>query len=118
MWIQILHQYSSGEIAAGLERVANREKAEIRVLPKHKCIVIQHGACFSDDQKDVEDVVIVCRQFLIDNEDEMAQKVKYIVFFKRLNGNMMAYGKVMEDFYGSKEMIDARYSPSCGQLTL
>merc|ERR1711920_934538 len=109
------------EIAARLERVADRNGAKITISPQNNITLIRCAVAFDDKGGD-EDVIFACKQFLIDDadyqsdekeEDDEVQKAKdmsdkrYVVSFKRLKGSHLAYQKAIEDFYGAKEIMAA-----------
>eukprot|EP00488_Nonionellina_sp_1-RS-2012_P004142 TRINITY_DN9243_c0_g1_i1.p1 TRINITY_DN9243_c0_g1~~TRINITY_DN9243_c0_g1_i1.p1 ORF type:complete len:176 (-),score=66.05 TRINITY_DN9243_c0_g1_i1:353-880(-) len=125
------------EIAARVERIADRAGAKITISPKHNVTLIRCAVAFDDKGGD-EDVIFACKQFLVDDsdyvedeeddaadddndndekeeeeeEEEEAQKKdlvdkRYVVSFKRLKGSHLAYQKAIEDFYGAKEIMAA-----------
>jgi len=107
------------EIAARIERIANRAGAKVTVSPKNNITLVRCAVAFNDEGGD-EDVIFACKQFLIDDadyqeeedENEEAQDLKtadkrFVVSFKRLRGSHLAYQKAIEDFYGAKEIMAA-----------
>eukprot|EP01084_Bolivina_argentea_P191716 329297_1 len=121
------------EIAARVERIADRAGAKITISPKHNVTLIRCAVAFDDKGGD-EDVIFACKQFLVDDgdyvedenesnddqkeeeeeeeetqkkdQDDLAEK-RYVVSFKRLKGSHLAYQKAIEDFYGAKEIMAA-----------
>merc|ERR1712228_578190 len=110
------------EIAARLERVADRNGAKITISPQNNITLIRCAVAFDDKGGD-EDVIFACKQFLIDDadykeddaEDEEEEEQKkdsmedkrYLASFKRLKGSHLAYQKAIEDFYQAKEIMAA-----------
>merc|ERR1712062_708648 len=110
------------EIAARLERVADRNGAKITISPQNNITLIRCAVAFDDKGGD-EDVIFACKQFLIDDadykeeeEDEQGQNTdskdssedkRYLASFKRLKGSHLAYQKAIEDFYQAKEIMAA-----------
>jgi len=105
------------EIAARIERIANRAGAKVTVSPKNNITLVRCAVAFNDEGGD-EDVIFACKQFLIDDadyqEDEEEETVdlnnsgkRFVVSFKRLRGSHLAYQKAIEDFYGAKEIMAA-----------
>merc|ERR1712087_729100 len=120
------------EIAARVERIADRAGAKITISPKNNITLIRCAVAFDDKGGD-EDVIFGCKQFLIDDADYMddtnddaynsddadadvevdeTQKTdntdkRYVVSFKRLKGSHLAYQKAIEDFCGAKELMAA-----------
>jgi len=110
---------SPAEIAARIERIANRAGAKVTVSPKNNITLVRCAVAFNDEGGD-EDVIFACKQFLIDDadyqeevdEEQQAQDLKaadkrFVVSFKRLRGSHLAYQKAIEDFYGAKEIMAA-----------
>jgi len=114
---------SPAEIAARIERIADRAGAKITISPKNNITLIRCAVAFDDKGGD-EDVIFACKQFLIDDADyqseqeedqdqdesqesqkEQDHEKRYVVSFKRLKGSHLAYGKAIEDFYGAKEIM-------------
>merc|ERR1712228_805984 len=106
------------EIAVRIEKVAGRVGAKITIAPKRNISLIRCSVRFVDKGND-EDIIFSCKQFLIDdayykqqeddkkrdeNDKEEYKYKRYIVSFKRLKGSHFAYQKVIEDFYGAKEI--------------
>merc|ERR1711920_981730 len=56
------------EIAARLERVADRNGAKITISPQNNITLIRCAVAFDDKGGD-EDVIFACKQFLIDDAD-------------------------------------------------
>merc|ERR1712107_901762 len=56
------------EIAARLERVADRNGAKITISPQNNITPIRCAVAFDDKGGD-EDVIFACKQFLIDDAD-------------------------------------------------
>jgi len=108
------------EIAARIERIANRAGAKVTVSPKNNITLVRCAVAFNDEGGD-EDVIFACKQFLIDDadyqevdegqdeeqDDMMAADKRFVVSFKRLRGSHLAYQKAIEDFYGAKEIMAA-----------
>eukprot|EP00486_Rosalina_sp_Unknown_P014971 CAMPEP_0201594452 /NCGR_PEP_ID=MMETSP0190_2-20130828/191765_1 /ASSEMBLY_ACC=CAM_ASM_000263 /TAXON_ID=37353 /ORGANISM="Rosalina sp." /LENGTH=164 /DNA_ID=CAMNT_0048054075 /DNA_START=2181 /DNA_END=2675 /DNA_ORIENTATION=+ len=117
------------EIAARVERIADRAGAKITISPKNNITLIRCAVAFDDKGGD-EDVIFACKQFLVDDADYVSDDddddeekdddhddqpkkqdingdKKYVVSFKRLKGSHLAYGKAIEDFYGAKEIMAA-----------
>merc|ERR1711994_1225239 len=115
------------EIAARLEKVADRAGAKITISPQNNITLIRCAVAFDDKGGD-EDVIFACKQFLIDDadykeddveeeeEDEQGQNTdskdssedkRYLASFKRLKGSHLAYQKAIEDFYQAKEIMAA-----------
>jgi len=112
------------EIAARVERIADRAGAKVTISPKNNISLVRCAVAFDDKGGD-EDVIFACKQFLIDDADyqqeddekdedddeevqekDMSDK-RYVVSFKRLKGSHLAYQKAIEDFYGAKEIMAA-----------
>lgn len=111
------------EIAARVERIADRSGAKTTISPKNNVSLVRCAVAYDDKGGD-EDVIFACKQFLIDdadyqqeddekdeddkdvNEKDMSDK-RYVVSFKRLKGSHLAYQKAIEDFYGAKELMAA-----------
>merc|ERR1719464_2330219 len=101
------------EIAARVERIANRAGAKVTVSPKNNITLVRCAVAFDDKGGD-EDVIFACKQFLIDDadyqeeedEEDAEQDVsaktvdnkRFVVSFKRLRGSHLAYQKAIEDF--------------------
>merc|ERR1712130_918319 len=98
------------EIAARVERIADRAGAKITISPKNNITLIRCAVAFDDKGGD-EDVIFACKQFLVDDADykekEEVTDKRYVVSFKRLKGSHLAYQKAIEDFYGAKEIMAA-----------
>merc|ERR1719266_1228278 len=58
------------EIAARVERIADRAGAKITISPKNNITLIRCAVAFDDKGGD-EDVIFGCKQFLIDDADYM-----------------------------------------------
>merc|ERR1712157_640786 len=86
------------EIAARVERIADRAGAKVTISPKNNLSLVRCAVAF-DDKGSSED------------EQEMMEKdmknKRYVVSFKRLQGSHLAYQKAIEDFYGAKEIMAA-----------
>merc|ERR1712003_317815 len=117
------------EIAARVERIADRAGAKVTISPKNNISLVRCAVAIDDKGGDEEDVIFACKQFLVDDsdywdessdtsdddeksssEDEMEKDMKnkrYVVSFKRLQGSHLAYQKAIEDFYGAKEIMAA-----------
>merc|ERR1712083_826000 len=112
------------EIAARLERVADRNGAKITISPQNNITLIRCAVAFDDKGGD-EDVIFACKQFLIDDADykeddaesdeeqepkdkeSATEDKRYLASFKRLKGSHLAYQKAIEDFYQAKEIMAA-----------
>jgi len=112
------------EIAARVERIADRSGAKTTISPKNNVSLVRCAVAYDDKGGD-EDVIFACKQFLIDDadyqpeedendEDDKKKKdvnekeeKRYVVSFKRLKGSHLAYQKAIEDFYGAKEIMAA-----------
>merc|ERR1712228_791256 len=116
------------EIAARLERVADRNGAKITISPQNNITLIRCAVAFDDKGGD-EDVIFACKQFLIDDADykeddeeeeeeeeekeqgpqdkDSMEDKRYLASFKRLKGSHLAYQKAIEDFYQAKEIMAA-----------
>merc|ERR1711933_714638 len=112
------------EIAARVEKVADRAGAKVTISPQNNISLIRCAVAFDDKGGD-EDVIFACKQFLVDDADYQDEDEKdeeeqdeedadmekedkrYLVSFKRLQGSHMAYQKAIEDFYGAKEIMAA-----------
>merc|ERR1712141_873498 len=116
------------QIAARLERVADRNGAKITISPRNNITLIRCAVAFDDKGGD-EDVIFACKQFLIDDADykdekdddeesdaeeqdqgkanDSEQKKRYLASFKRLKGSHLAYQKAIEDFYQSPVIMAA-----------
>merc|ERR1712154_418087 len=101
------------EIAARVERIADRAGAKITISPKNNITLIRCAVAFDDKGSGDEDVIFACKQFLVDdsdyqddetsdNDDEKDEDVekttdmsnkRYVVSFKRLQGSHLAYQK-------------------------
>jgi len=120
------------EIAARVERIADRAGAKVTISPKNNLSLVRCAVAFDDKGSGDEDVIFACKQFLVDDSDyldessdtsdddeksssEDEQEVmekdmknkRYVVSFKRLQGSHLAYQKAIEDFYGAKEIMAA-----------
>merc|ERR1711902_458231 len=112
------------EIAARVERIADRAGAKITISPKNNITLIRCAVAFDDKGGD-EDVIFACKQFLIDDADykeddaesdeeqepkdkeSATEDKRYLASFKRLKGSHLAYQKAIEDFYQAKEIMAA-----------
>merc|ERR1712154_734633 len=114
------------EIAARLEKVADRAGAKITISPQNNITLIRCAVAFDDKGGD-EDVIFACKQFLIDdadykeekeddeeeqdqgngNDNESELNKRYLASFKRLKGSHLAYQKAIEDFYQAPEIMAA-----------
>jgi len=114
------------EIAARVERIADRAGAKVTISPKNNLSLVRCAVAFDDKGSGDEDVIFACKQFLVDDSDyqddetsdddekdedveqtkDMSNK-RYVVSFKRLQGSHLAYQKAIEDFYGAKEIMAA-----------
>jgi len=118
------------EIAARLEKVADRAGAKITISPQNNITLIRCAVAFDDKGGD-EDVIFACKQFLIDDADYQEEKEededsedaeqeqeatnvdqepvsrRYLASFKRLKGSHLAYQKAIEDFYSAREVMAA-----------
>ena len=100
------------EMAAGLEYYAKNNQMEVTVSAKDNTILYTREYYYQQSKN----VMFISKQCLIDDDDEMVHKARYIVLFKRLKGASFEYEKLIEDMYRSKEVVDARYSPTFAQL--
>jgi serine/threonine protein kinase len=120
---QFFTRVNPAQIAARVERIADRAGASVTVSPKNNIILVRCAVAFDDKAGD-EDVVFACKQFLTDEQDyqsdedvgddesDAAQVHKddeksYLVSFKRLKGSHLAYQKAVEDFYNAVELTSA-----------
>lgn len=65
---QFFTQHGPAQIAARVERIADRAGAKITVSPKHNVTLIRCAVAFDDKGGD-EDVIFACKQFLVDDTD-------------------------------------------------
>merc|ERR1711902_417585 len=90
------------EIAARVERIADRAGAKVTISPKNNLSLVRCAVAFDDKGSGDEDVIFACKQFLVDDsgyldddeksssedEQEMMEKdmknKRYVVSFKRL----------------------------------
>merc|ERR1712154_460922 len=118
------------EIAARVERIADRAGAKSTISPKNNLSLVRCAVAFDDKGGD-EDVIFACKQFLIDDADYQEEKEededsedaeqeqeatnvdqepvsrRYLASFKRLKGSHLAYQKAIEDFYSAREVMAA-----------
>jgi len=116
------------EVAARIERIADRLHSEITFAPSQHIIMIRSTVTFDNDTSE-EDIVIAVKQFIYDGTDSQEnannnnnnddtkesinnqdinanENLRYIVAFKRLKGSPITYQQVVEQFYNADDIVD------------
>jgi len=120
---KFLTRTQPNEIAARIERIADRLHSKITCFPSQHAILIHSSVTFVNPKQE-EDVVIAVKQFISDDKDskdngennqnanknnpnkKIDQHPRYLVAFKRLKGSSLSYKKVVEEYYNAPEMIE------------
>jgi len=156
-YYQFLTLKEPNEIAARIERVADRLQAKTTFSPVQHVTIIRAAVTFDKEQVE-DDIIIAVKQFVYDGEDskqennenenenenendnnnnnnddvkqndnninnvnnvdnvdninnnnkniDNSNKIRYIVKFKRLQGDTASYKHVVEEFYNAIEILD------------
>ena len=118
---QFFTDRSAKEMAARIERAANKKSMTVSISPKDNLVTITCGyigkdlllADGSTAKAPSEKITFCAKQFVLDAIDTKSEKtlserkdVKYLISFKRLQGRVAAYTKIMNDFVGISDFAE------------